>query len=152
MDINVYSIQKSSNDNFDNEIKGYAKMALKFAKIKDLVFFNDKIAKAQNLGRNEALKAYDELYFSYMNQGYNVVLDEKGKSLDSLEFAKIFELNSRINFFIGGAYGLSEKIKQKADICVSLSAMTMAHKIAKLMLFEQIFRGLCIKAGHPYHK
>ncbi|KEA46016.1 23S rRNA (pseudouridine(1915)-N(3))-methyltransferase RlmH [Campylobacter mucosalis] len=152
MDINVFSIQKSSADSFENEIKSYIKMSSKFASLNDTIIFNDKIAKAQNLSRNDALNAYDDVYIPKMNSGYNVILDENGKSLDSKEFAKIFSKNSRINFFIGGAYGISQNLKQKADMLVSLSAMTMAHKIAKLVLFEQIFRGLCINAGHPYHK
>ena len=59
---------------------------------------------------------------------------------------------SAVSFFIGGAYGLSENFKAKADKIISLSRLTLAHKIAKLLLFEQIFRALCINANHPYHK
>ena len=43
-------------------------------------------------------------------------------------------------------------LRRKMDKIISLTKLTLAHKIAKLMLFEQIFRGLCINAGHPYHK
>ncbi|CAD7286332.1 23S rRNA (pseudouridine(1915)-N(3))-methyltransferase RlmH [Campylobacter suis] len=152
MNINVFSIQKSSVDSFENEIKSYTKMSLKFANITDNTIFNDKIAKAQSASKDEALRAYDEIYEPKMKNGYNIVLDECGKALDSKEFAELFRKNANINFFIGGAYGLSENFKKKADKLVSLSALTMAHKIAKLVLFEQIFRGLCINAGHPYHK
>ena len=66
--------------------------------------------------------------------------------------AKLISDKTQISFFIGGAYGLSQNFKQKTDAVVSLSRMTMAHKIAKLMLYEQIFRALCINKGHPYHK
>ena len=45
-----------------------------------------------------------------------------------------------------------ENFKAKADKIISLSRLTLAHKIAKLLLFEQIFRALCINANHPYHK
>ena len=76
----------------------------------------------------------------------------QGEMIDSLQFAEILSKNSQISFFIGGAYGLSENFKQKMDKIISLTKLTLAHKIAKLMLFEQIFRGLCINAGHPYHK
>ena len=147
----MFCIQKSKRENFENEIKEYAKMSSKFAKISDIVIFNDKIAKAQSKGREEALKAYDEAYEPLM-KGYCVMLDERGENLDSVKFSKIFEQSSQINFFIGGAYGLSENLKKKAQKIVSLSPMTFSHKIAKLALFEQIFRGLCIKANHPYHK
>lgn len=147
----MFSIQKSKSDAFDDEIKNYLKMSSKYAKIGDYVIFNDKIAKAQAKGRDEAYRAYDESFLPKMS-GFCVALDERGRDLDSFEFAKIFANNSQISFFIGGAYGLSENFKQRADLMVKLSSLTMAHKVAKLVLFEQIFRGLCINANHPYHK
>lgn len=151
MEISVFSIQKSKADNFENEIKEYIKMSSKFAKISDLTIFNEKIAKAQSAGSEPALKSYDEIYEPNL-KGFCIALDEKGEKLDSIQFAKILESNSQISFFIGGAYGLSQNFKQKADKIISLSPLTMAHKIAKLILFEQIFRALCINANHPYHK
>ena len=151
MEISVFSIQKSSRDNFENEIQEYIKMSAKFAKINDKIIFNEKIAKAQSSGRSDALRAYDGIYEPNL-KGFCVMLDENGSQLDSQEFAQILNSNSQINFFIGGAYGLSQNLKNKAQKVVSLSKMTMAHKVAKLVLFEQIFRGLCINANHPYHK
>lgn len=151
MEICVFSIQKSKSDNFENEIKQYCKMASKFANINDKIIFNDKIAKAQSSCKYDALISYDEVYKSNL-KGFCVALDEKGKELNSYELANILENKTQISFFIGGAYGLSENFKQKCNFTLSLSKMTMAHKIAKLMLFEQIFRALCINANHPYHK
>ncbi|AQW84785.1 23S rRNA (pseudouridine(1915)-N(3))-methyltransferase RlmH [Campylobacter pinnipediorum] len=151
MEISVFSIQKSRFGNFEEEIDSYIKMSSKYAKINDNIIFNDKIAKAQSIGQKEAHKAYDDIYLSNM-RGFCVSLDERGKEFTSKEFAKIFDQNSDIKFFIGGAYGLSEEFKSKSNLVIRLSKLTMAHKIAKLVLFEQIFRGLCIKANHPYHK
>lgn len=151
MEISVFSIQKSKQDGFRNEIKEYIKMSSKFAKITDNIIFNDKIAKAQSRSKEESLKVYDEVYEPNL-KGFCIALDAEGDSMSSDEFAKIFGNNSQISLFIGGAYGLSANFKQKADKIISLSSMTMAHKIAKLMLFEQIFRALCINANHPYHK
>lgn len=151
MEISVFSIQKSKSDNFENEIKEYMKMSSKFAKISDHIIFNDKIAKAQSKGREDALKIYDEIYEPNL-KGYSIVLDENGEEFNSEQFAKILSDKAQISFFIGGAYGLSRNFKAKADKVISLSRLTMAHKIAKLVLFEQIFRALCINANHPYHK
>ena len=147
----MFCIQKSKRENFENEIKEYANMSSKFAKISDVVIFNDKIAKAQSKGRDEALNAYDDVYEPNLN-GFCVALDEAGREFNSEEFAKLISDKAQISFFIGGAYGLSHNFKQKTDAVVSLSRRTMAHKIAKLMLHEQIFRALCINANHPYHK
>lgn len=147
-EIFVNSISKKL-DEFDESIKDFIKMSSKFAKIQDRNFFNSQISKSQN-DKISAIKAYDEIYFD-KKDGFNVALDADGKAVDSFEFAKILE-KSKISFFIGGAYGLSENFKKSCDCVISLSKLTFAHKIAKLILFEQIFRGLCINANHPYHK
>ncbi|CZE45733.1 23S rRNA (pseudouridine(1915)-N(3))-methyltransferase RlmH [Campylobacter geochelonis] len=150
MEISVYSIQKNS-DEFKEQILEYIKMSKKYAKINDTTIFNDKIAKAQAKSKDESLLAYDSIYEPKI-KGFCIALDESGDMLDSKEFAQLISSKSQISFFIGGAYGLSGEFKKKMDRIVSLSRLTLAHKIAKLMLHEQIFRGLCINANHPYHK
>ena len=150
MQITVNSIQKGA-DEFANEISAYKKMAAKFAAVREQTFFNANIARAQSTSAELALKAYDEAYLPRLS-GYVVALDERGQELDSVEFASMLKDKSAVSFFIGGAFGLSENFKAKADKIISLSRLTLAHKIAKLLLFEQIFRALCINATHPYHK
>lgn len=150
MEILVYSISKEKIE-FYSEINEYIKMSKKYANIKDKVLFNNQIAKAQSSSKDMALKAYDEAYEPLID-GFCIGLDEGGKMLDSVEFSKLFLAKNKVSFFIGGAYGLSTDFKSKMDKIISLSKMTFAHKIAKLVLYEQIFRGLCINANHPYHK
>lgn len=150
MEILVNSIGKNRND-FNEEIDNYIKMSSKYAKIIDNVIFNETIAKAQNKTKKDAMLAYDKVYMPKLN-GYNIALDERGKIVDSQEFAKFISQNSKISFFIGGPFGLSADFKKSVDEVVSLTKLTLSHKIAKLVLFEQIFRGLCINANHPYHK
>ena len=150
MEILVYSISKEKIE-FYSEINEYIKMSKKYANIKDKVLFNNQIAKAQSSSKDMALKAYDEAYEPLI-EGFCIGLDEGGKMLDSVEFSKLFLAKNKVSFFIGGAYGLSTDFKSKMDKIISLSKMTFAHKIAKLVLYEQIFRGLCINANHPYHK
>ncbi|MCR8699176.1 23S rRNA (pseudouridine(1915)-N(3))-methyltransferase RlmH [Campylobacter ureolyticus] len=150
MEILVYSISKEKIE-FYSEINEYIKMSKKYANIKDKVLFNNQIAKAQSSSKDMALKAYDEAYEPLID-GFCIGLDEGGKMFDSFEFSKLFLAKNKVSFFIGGAYGLSTDFKSKMDKIISLSKMTFAHKIAKLVLYEQIFRGLCINANHPYHK
>ncbi|ASM34285.1 23S rRNA (pseudouridine(1915)-N(3))-methyltransferase RlmH [Campylobacter sp. RM12327] len=149
MEILVNCISKSND--FEDNIKRYIKMSSKYAKISQNNIFNDKISKAQSDGVKKARIAYDEAYQPYVSN-FNVVLDENGKMLDSLEFAQMIKNCTKVSFFIGGAYGFSDEFKKKAQKLISLSRLTTSHGIAKLMLFEQIFRALCINAGHPYHK
>jgi 23S rRNA (pseudouridine1915-N3)-methyltransferase len=149
--INVYAIAKSSNDEFDKIAKEFMKMSSKYAKVETFNLFNKKIAKAQTLGEKEAQQSYSEVYEPLMN-GYNVALDVLGKKVDSFAFAGIFQNHTTINFFIGGAFGFERDFLKKCNTIVTLSDLTMAHKIAHLVLQEQIFRSLCIINNHPYHK
>ncbi len=88
---------------------------------------------------------------------YLVVLDERGKSISSLDLSKLLE--GRMNagtrslcFVIGGAFGFSEKVRQEADYILSLSALTLPHQLTRLVLLEQIYRAHTIVRGIRYHK
>lgn len=86
-----------------------------------------------------------------------VVLDEKGKELNSHEFSEQIEhwkdqSVSDIVFLIGGAFGHSSEIKQKADLLLSFGRMTLPHMLMRAVLTEQIYRAFTLSEGHPYHK
>lgn len=85
-----------------------------------------------------------------------VALDERGKSLSSVEFAKFLQRQQDggrdVAFVIGGDEGLSEEVRSKAALVLSLSAMTMPHRLARLVLSEQVYRAFSIIKGEPYHK
>jgi 23S rRNA (pseudouridine1915-N3)-methyltransferase len=91
-------------------------------------------------------------------QGSHVVcLDRTGRQIDSLELAAEvhgWEMQGRkkISFIIGGPLGLSPAILAKADLVLSLSAMTLTHEMARLLLLEQLYRACTINAGEKYHK
>lgn len=150
--INIYQIAKSSNCEFNKIIEDFIKMSSKYAKIEIHNLFNKKIAKAQTISDIEAKKSYSEVFEPHLSTGFNIALDVKGKKVDSFEFSKFFENSAVVNFYIGGAYGFESSFLQKCDKKISLSELTMAHKIANIVLLEQIFRGLCIINNHPYHK
>jgi 23S rRNA (pseudouridine1915-N3)-methyltransferase len=153
MKINIYQIAKSNNkDIYTPIINDIIKMSSKYAKIEIFNLFNKNISKAQMIGENEAKSSYTDVFKPKLSIGYNIALDVLGKQLDSFEFAKIIDDKITINFFIGGAFGFEKSFLNLCDIIISLSNMTMAHKIANIVLCEQIFRGLCINYNHPYHK
>ena len=89
--------------------------------------------------------------------GLLVALDENGKHYTSVEFSKLVSswmnrgLSSSI-FAIGGADGLPKEVLQQADLTISLSKMTLPHRLARLLLAEQIYRAICIEKNLPYHK
>ena len=85
-----------------------------------------------------------------------IALDERGKTFDSLSFARIWERfleeEREIALLIGGPFGLSEKVLKEADLKLSLSSFTLGHEIALLVLLEQLYRAATILTGEPYHK
>ncbi len=151
MKINIYSINKSGRDEYQLINKNLEKMIKKYATLKDISLFNKKIASSQNLSPIIAKKAYTEILRPYLKE-FNIALDPKGKKIDSFEFAKLLENRNSINFFIGGAYGFEDEFLKECNIVISLSDLTFSHKISKIVLLEQIFRGFSILNNHPYHK
>ena len=88
---------------------------------------------------------------------YVIALDERGKTLTSQQLSEFIQarMNSGIKsvcFVIGGAFGLSEKVRQEADLILSLSALTMPHQLTRLMLVEQLYRSHTLLRGISYHK
>lgn len=93
---------------------------------------------------------------SVTKDDYLVVLDEKGRELNTREFAsnleRIFLLSKkRLVFAIGGPWGISEEVKSRADIIISLSRLTFSHQLVRLLFIEQLYRVLTILKGDPYH-
>ena len=88
------------------------------------------------------------------NDCFIVVLSEEGKLLNSVGFADFLKKNAekRVTFVIGGAYGLSDAVKKKAHLLLSLSPLTFPHEIAQVLLVEQIYRGWMINSGRKYQK
>ncbi|WP_456455518.1 23S rRNA (pseudouridine(1915)-N(3))-methyltransferase RlmH [Thermovibrio sp.] len=84
--------------------------------------------------------------------GFKVALDERGKELTSTELAKLISNYREITFFIGGAEGLSEEVKESSDFILSLSKLTLQHDVARIVLLEQLFRSQEINRGSPYHR
>ncbi len=151
MNIRVFTIEKSSDAKLDGISEEYIKMISRFAKAEEIKIFTKQIAAAQMMGAKEAQASYSKAYEPYL-KGYSVALDAEGEMLTSEEFSQLFEKDVNINFFIGGAFGYEKAFLDKTQKIISLSRLTYAHKIAKVVLFEQIYRGLCIKHNHPYHK
>ena len=89
--------------------------------------------------------------------GLVIALDERGKSLTSEAFsARIATARdagtAAATLIIGGADGLSEDIRARADLTIAFGALTMPHQIVRALVLEQLYRAMTIIAGHPYHR
>ena len=85
-----------------------------------------------------------------------ILLDENGKSYDSVAFSNYLQKQmlsgqKQLVFVIGGPYGFSEEVYQRANGKISLSKMTFSHQMIRLFMVEQLYRGFSILKNEPYH-
>ncbi len=84
--------------------------------------------------------------------GRIVACDERGREPTSRDLAGVLRRHRAITFVIGGPDGLAPAVRDRADETVALSRLTMTHEMCRLLLAEQIYRGLAINRGHRYHR
>ena len=115
------------------------------------------IKNAKHLTQDQQRSKEGELILKQLNNTDVVLLlDEKGKSFRSTEFADFLEqkmINSvqHLVFVIGGPYGFSEEVYARANQQLSLSKMTFSHQMVRLFFVEQVYRAFTIMRGEPYH-
>ncbi len=86
-------------------------------------------------------------------KGLTVIMSEEGREYSSVEFAAFLKkVDTKVTFVIGGADGLTDEVKQSGDLLWSLSKLTFPHEVARMLLFEQLFRANDINSGGKYHR
>jgi 23S rRNA (pseudouridine1915-N3)-methyltransferase len=110
------------------------------------------------MDKKKIIKKEGEAILSFLEKfskdSYIIVLDINGKEYSSEQFAHLLEkffVKGKIMFVIGGPYGLTEDVLNKADLRLSLSKMTFTHQMVRLFLLEQIYRAFTILEGRKYH-
>ncbi len=132
-------------DQLKNVSEEYVKRIKGFTRI-EIVEINEY--KSSNI--QESLKKEGEKVLEKSGERF-IILDAKGKQLSSEEFSQLLK-HPNLTFVIGSHVGLSEDVKKKANIQLSLSKMTLPHQITRVILLEQIYRGFSILNNQPYHK
>lgn len=115
-----------------------------------------ELKNTKKLSEEQQKTAEGELILKQIQPSDTVVLlDEHGKEMRSIEFAAWTEKKQqtarRLIYIIGGPYGFSEAVYQRADEKISLSRMTFSHQMVRLVFVEQIYRACTIIKGEPYH-
>jgi len=153
MKINIIIVDKKGKDSlYSGLVEHYKKIAKPFAKVEVIEVFNNDIAKAQDVSASFAQKSYTKALEKYLNNGINIALNPSSKEVDSHEFANLLKDSVEVNLFIGGAYGFERGFLDKCNNTISFGKITLSHKLVKIVLLEQVFRGLSINSNHPYHK
>jgi 23S rRNA (pseudouridine1915-N3)-methyltransferase len=155
MNIKLIAIGKTDNKNLQSLMDEYQKRLSFYVKF-DLEIIPD-IKNAKNLSEAQQKEKEGELILGKLSPtDYLILLDENGKSFGSVEFAN--ELQKKMNagiktlvYVIGGPYGFSEAVYQKAQQKISLSKMTFSHQMVRLFFIEQVYRGFTILRNEPYH-
>ena len=136
-------------------IADYAKRLARYIAVDIKSLKERKIKKGES--ENVQIEKEGEILLQSGKGSYIVCLDRTGRQMNSLELAaqvERWEMQGlkKITFVVGGPLGVSPALYAKADLVLSLSAMTFTHEMTRLFLLEQLYRACTIKAGEKYHK
>ena len=149
--IKIICVGKIKEKYLRDAIDEYTKRLSKYTKLEivELIDVDYDLKKTLEVERDSILK-------NIKSGDYNVLLDIEGKEFTSIDFAKnidkIRQVNSNINFIIGGSYGVHDDIKKLSNDRISFSKLTFPHQLFRVILLEQIYRSFKILNNEEYHK
>lgn len=145
MKINLIWVGKTKEPFIHEGLQKYLKLLKPYAEVAITEIRDEKVKDISRMLSKESQRIQD-LKTPYL------LLDEKGETLDSVEFARFIEKQgSSATFLLGGAYGVSEDVKAKATKKIRLSAMTFTHEMSRLIFLEQLYRAFTILQKRGYH-
>ncbi len=114
------------------------------------------LKNASSLSREQIREKEGELIAKALKPSDHVILlDERGDGMRSVDFARMIGLRTgegrNMVFVVGGAYGFSKSVYDRADGMISLSRMTFPHQMVRIIFAEQLYRAFTILKGEPYH-
>lgn len=155
MNLEIWSIGKENESYIEEGIRIYSRRLKSMASVQMQIIRPAK--KSSGNDRSSALLGEEELILSRLHhQDYLVLMDETGKLLDSLQWADQIQTfmnqgRRKVVFLIGGAYGVSRKVKERAHQIWSLSPLVFPHQLVRLLVHEQLYRSFSILHHLPYH-
>ena len=153
--INVVCIGKIKEKYIKERINEFLKRLSKYIKLEIIELAEED----DNKGIENAINSETERIINAISKksySYNILLDLKGKMLDSEEMAQKIEeismISSEINFIIGGSNGVNDNLRKIVDFRLCFSPMTFPHQLMRLILTEQLYRWVSINNNIKYHK
>ena len=139
--------EKKAQDIYLKQIPSYLKLS----------FVEVKPAASKSMSIDDTIRNESSEISKRLDKAACVILwDRKGDLISSEGLAELFQdkidLAENVNMIIGGAFGASEELKEKADLIHSASQLTFPHRLFKILLIEQIYRASALNRNHPYHK
>ena len=155
MKITLLAIGKTNARFLQEGIDQYTKRLSHYIPFELKILPDVKTTKALTNEKQKEMEG--QMFMSVIGQGdWVTLLDEKGKEFTSREFAsyidkKTITIPKNLIFIIGGPYGFSQEMYNRATEKLSLSKMTFSHEMIRLFFVEQIYRAMTILKGEPYH-
>ncbi len=154
MKITLLVVGKTTDSRLISLIEDYRKRLIHYVPF-ELVVLPD-LKNTKSLSEEQIKTAEGEAILRFVTPSMDVVLlDEHGREFRSVEYAEWLQKKmgsgKDLALVIGGPYGFSEAVYQRADGKVSLSRMTFSHQMIRIMVIEQIYRAMTILRGEPYH-
>lgn len=154
MKIKLLLMGKTTDESIRRIEADYEKRIKRYTAFESIVIDNSSV---RNGPESVIRQKEGEMILKRLSPGdHLILLDERGKSYTSVQFAN--EINNwmtsskkTVVLTIGGAYGFSDEVKQRANGMVSLSAMTFSHQIVRIIMMEQVYRAFTILNNEPYH-
>lgn len=155
--IQIFAYGKLKEKYLRDAAAEYEKRLSRYCTFKCIEF--EPIKLSENASEKEIAAALEKEGQQLLKRakGYVVAMCIEGKLIDSIALSEKIESvglsgDSTITFIIGSSYGLSDEVKRRADLKLSMSPMTFPHQLARVMLYEQIYRSYQIQTGSKYHK
>lgn len=155
MKITLLAIGKTATKYIQDGIDVYLKRLSHYIPFELKILPDVKNTRAISVDKQKELE--EAIFMTAIQSGDVVVLlDERGKEMTSKEFSeyinkKMSVVHKNLIFVIGGPYGFSSGMYERAQDKISLSRMTFSHEMVRLFFVEQIYRGMTILRGEPYH-
>lgn len=157
MNIDIIAVGKIKEKFFRDAIDEYTKRLSAFAKVNITEIKDEKIPDNASAAVCDKIKETEgKKILSAIKDGAVAALCIEGKQFSSEDIAdyllKTANTTSRITFIIGGSLGLSDEVKSRADVKISVGKITLPHQLMRVVLAEQIYRGFKINNNQSYHK
>jgi len=155
MNIKILTIGKTHKHFLIDGENEYQKRLKKYVNLTKLEL--PDIKNTKKMAESEIkIKEGDALLAKILPSDYVILLDDKGKMYSSVEFSKWLQKKMNLSiktvvFIVGGAYGFSDQVYQRANEKISISKMTFSHQMIRMIFLEQVYRAFSILNNEPYH-
>lgn len=159
LNIRLICVGKLKERFYTEAVSEYSKRLNAFCRLELIELPEERLGEKPSAAEIEAAlnREAEQIEKKILKDGTLICLCIEGEQMTSEAVAGLLTRTEsagrpRISFVIGGSFGLAGKLKDRADLRLSMSKMTFPHHLARVMLLEQIYRGFQIKEGSRYHK